>query len=131
MSINVSTAMDTIGTALAGITTLNVLDYIPDSVTPPAAVVGYPEELEYDNTMKRGTDRATFTVTVVVGQAHDQSTRDLLSGYMRGDGSTSTSVKVALDAIGSAVRVMRARTVPMLYAGQQMVGAVFDVDYVA
>lgn len=129
VSINVAAAMDAIGTALDGISTLNVFAYIPDSVTPPAAAVGYPDEVTYDNTMARGTDRATIPVTVVVGRVHDESTATALAAYMAGTGSSS--VKAAVDAIGPGVRVTRAITIPLVYAGVEFVGAQFEVDYVA
>lgn len=131
MSINVAAAMAAIGTALDGITTLNVFAYIPDSVTPPAAAVGYPDELTYDNTMQRGTDRATFPITVVVGIVHDESTVAAASAYMAGDGTVTTSVKAAVDAIGPGVRVTRALTMPLVYSGVEFLGVQFEVDYVA
>lgn len=130
MSLNLNTAMDAIGTALAGITGLNVYSYIPDAVTVPAAVVGFPDEVEYDSTMARGTDRCRFQVTILVQKTNDQTARNDLAGYMNGAGTTTTAVKAALDAIGPYVRVERAR-VGITGVGQvDYLSATFDVDWI-
>lgn len=130
MGLNLNTAMDSIGTALGGISGLNVYPYIPDQVTPPAAVVGFPEEVEYDHTMARGKDRALFEVTVLVQKTNDQTARADLAGYMNGAGTATDSVKSALDAIGSHVRVARARVGVTNVGELQYLSCSFDVDWV-
>lgn len=131
MSLNLNTAMDALGTALGGVTGLRVFDFPPDSISPPAAIVAWPEGLEYDNTHARGTDRATFKVHVLVGKVSDRSARDQVNVYANGAGTASTSVKTALDAIGSGVRVERAAFSVMTVAGTDFLTVSFDVDYVA
>lgn len=128
MSVGVQAALTAIGTALDGIDGLRVFAYIPDSIVPPAAVVDV-EEIVYDHTMGRGTDRATFVVTVAVGKAHDRSSHVAVTTYLEGSGAKS--VKAALDAIGPAVRVTDARKSIVLFASQEFLGATFSVDYVA
>lgn len=128
MSVNLATALTAIETALDGIDGLRVFKYIPDSISPPAAVVDI-DTLEYDNTMARGTDRVTFNVTVAVGKAVDRAAHAAVTTYLEGSGATS--VKAAVDAIGSHVQVMRARKSIVIVAAQEFLGATFEVDYVA
>lgn len=131
MSLNLNTAMDAIGTALAGITGLRVSDYPADSVAVPAAIVAWPDEIEYDHTHARGTDRAVFKVHVMVGKVSDRASRDAINAYTNGAGTASTSVKTALDAMGAHVRVAKATYSVMAVAGIEYLTATFDVDYVA
>lgn len=130
MALNLNTAMDSIGTALGGITGLRVFDYVPDSVAPPVAIVAWPESLEYDNTMKRGFDRATFKVHVLVGKVSDRTARDALNVYANGTGGATASVKAALDALGSHARVERVTFTTITVAGTEYAAATFDVDWV-
>lgn len=75
------------------------------AVQPPCAIVGYPEEIEFDTTFRRGSDRAVFPVWMVCGNVHDRSARDVLSAYI-GDGARS--VKAALEPnVGGAVQTAR------------------------
>lgn len=130
MSINVDAAWDALGQAVGTITGLNVFDFVPDSLQPPAAVVTL-DEITYDYSMKRGSDRAVFKVWIAVGKVHDQSSRDKLAGYMNSAGTTTTSVKAAVDAMGPQVRCGRGSIQVLGEAGQEFLAAVFDVDYVA
>jgi hypothetical protein len=128
--MNLNTAMDALGTALGGITGLNVYDFHAESVADPAAIVGLPDELVYDHTHGRGTDRATFPVHVLVCKADDRSARDLLAAYCGGTGGVAVSVKAALDAL-AGVRVVKADFSVMTMASVEYLAATFDVDYVA
>ena len=135
MALNVSTAMDGLGTRLATITGLRVFDFAPDSLSPPAAIVSLPENIEWDLTMARGSDRCTIPVYVLVGKASDRAARDKLAGYLAGTGATSVKTAIESDeTLGGAVdsvRVMRASSSVMTVAGQEFLAATFDVDVVA
>jgi len=130
MAMNIVTALNAIKTALDGVAGLRTFKFIPDSISPPAAVVDL-DEIIYDNTKGRGTDRATFTVTVAVGKVVDRAAHDQVAGYMSGTGAATTAIKAALDAIGPHVQVLRARKAIVMFASQEFLGATFDVDYVA
>lgn len=130
MSIDVGAAWDALGQAVGTITGLNVFDFVPDSLVPPAAVVTL-DTITYDNTMARGTDRALFKVWIAVGKVHDESSRDKLAGYLNGAGVTTTAVKAAVDALGPQVRCSQGTIQILGEAGQEFLAAVFDVDYVA
>lgn len=131
MPLNLNTAMDAIGTALGGITGLRVYDYPSDNIAVPAAVVAWPDELEYDHTHARGVDRAVFRVHVLVGKVSDRAARDQINAYTNGAGAANASVKTALDAIGPHVRVGKVAFTVMTVAGLEYLTATFDVDYVA
>lgn len=130
MSLNLNTAMDAVGTALAGVTGLRVLDYPAENVAVPAAVVDW-ESIEYDHTHQRGTDRATLKVHVLVGRVSERSARDSLATYVNGTGGVTAAVKAAIDAIGPQVRCQRAVQQVLTMAGSDYRAATFDVDYVA
>lgn len=128
MSVNLANALTALETALGTISGLRVFKFIPDSISPPAAVVDI-DGLEYDNSMGRGTDRVTFAVTVAVGKVVDRAAHAAVTTYMEGTGATS--VKAAVDAIGANWRVMRVRKSIVILAAQEYLGATFEVDYVA
>lgn len=131
MALDLNTAMDAIGTALRTIGGLRVYDYPADQISVPAAVVAWPDEVEYDHTHARGVDRATFRVHVLVGKVSDRAARDALNVYTNGAGAAGTSVKTTLDAMGSHVRVERVSFTVMTVAAVEYLAGTFDVDYVA
>jgi hypothetical protein len=122
--------MDQAGAALEGIDGLRVFPYSADRITPPAAIVGWPEMITYDATMARGMDRQSVPVWVIVGRVDARSARDELAAYL--DGSGSRSVKAALDdGIYTAchtVRVATATVQTFTFAGVEYIGAEFIVD---
>lgn len=81
--------MDDVARRLDMIDGLRAYEYPPDSITPPAAIVSYPEDYTYDGTYHRGADRMTLPVIAVVGRANDRASRELLSVYVDGDGPKS------------------------------------------
>lgn len=73
-------------------------------IQPPCAIVGYPEQIDFDATFGRGSDRAVFPVWMVCGNVSDRTARDVLSGYITG----ATGIKDALDGnLGGAVQTAR------------------------
>jgi hypothetical protein len=109
-----------------------VFSYAAESVTPPAAIVGWPDQITYDATMARGMDQMTFPVWVVVGRVDARSARDTLAAYM--DGAGPSSVKTKLDrGIYSACDSVRVTGVPngvesVSIAAIDYLAAVFDVE---
>lgn len=97
--MNLATVMTELGAALETISGLRVFSFPPDTATAPAAIVGYPESLEFDGTYGRGMDRMMVPVVLVVGKVSDRSSRDELGAYC--DGSGSRSIKATLDGYGS------------------------------
>jgi hypothetical protein len=130
VALNLNTAMDALGTALAGVTGLRVYDYEASTGAVPAAMVLLPEELVYDNTKGRGTDRAVFPILVMVGKISDRSARDRLAGYCDGTGAATVSVKAALDA-AAGVLVNSVTFESVTWGGVPYLAAEFSVQYTA
>lgn len=83
---------DVMGEVAARLDTIDGLRthaYPADLVTPPAAVVTYPTEAEFDTAYARGMDRITLPVVVLIGKVSDRASRDRLSAYLDGSGAKS------------------------------------------
>lgn len=132
MGLDLNATMDALGTRLKTIAGLRVHDYPPESVAVPAAVVGFPDAVEYDQTYAGGADMAVFPVHVVVGKVSDRASRDAIVAYVGRSGPSS--VKTVLEAdptLGGAVktlRVQRAPFVTMTVGGIEYLAASFDVE---
>lgn len=77
---------------------LTAIGYVPDSIPAPCV---FPAEVETDFTgaFARGLDELMVTVRVLVGNADDLSSQELLDGYLSGSGPAS--LKQALEADGT------------------------------
>lgn len=94
--MNLADVMDEVATAVGTIPTLRVFPYWTDRLTPPAAVVTWPDTYDYDETLARGADRVVISLLVTVGRVEQRSARDQLAQYA--DGSGAASVKAAVEA---------------------------------
>jgi hypothetical protein len=128
--IDLAAVMDDLAAALETIPQLRVFPYWADRVTPPAAVVAWPDPLTYDSTMQRGSDQAELSVLVMVGKVDARSSRDQLARYA--DGSGTHSVKAAIDGYAATAydvaRVSRAEFGVFPVAGVEYLAATFFVD---
>lgn len=88
--------MQAIADRLDTIDGLRVYAFPPDVAQPPAAIVGYPEVVTYDNTYGRGSDVMTISVVVVDGRPTDRAVRDRITQYASGSGATS--IKAVLES---------------------------------
>lgn len=120
-----------LGTALDTITGLRVFDYVPDSLSPPAAVVE-PLEVDYDEAMRRGLDFYRAFILIIVGRMSDRSSQDRLDAYVAGSGASS--VKAALEAdksLGGAcstLQITSARPREVVVSGVNMIAYRFEVS---
>jgi hypothetical protein len=130
--MNIADAMDEIGTALGAIDELRVFPYNADRVTPPAAIVGWPDPLVYDITYARGADKFTLPLYLVVARLDARNTRNRLAKYL--DGSGDFSVKAAVEAgtytVFDSVRVAEAALDSYMIGGTEYLGAEFSLDIV-
>ena len=122
--------MDEVAARLGEIAGLRVYSWPPGSVTPPAAVVGYPTTYRYDATYGRGQDTMSLPVVVVVGRPTDRPSRDQLAQYVAGSGPAS--VKTVLEggswsACGE-VTVTGAEFDVYTLGGTDYLAAIFDLD---
>lgn len=122
--------MTDIGTRLKTISGLRVYDFPSDSITPPAAIIAYPDEIVYDATYGRGMDRMTLPVLVLAGKANDRAARNNLVGYADGTGAGSIKSVIESGSYTSfhEVRVVRVEFDVVRVASNDYAAALFDLD---
>lgn len=134
MALDLGAVMDAIGVRLAAITGLRVVDYPPDAVNPPMAIVSLPSDpIEFDSVAGRGADRVAVPISVLVGKVSDRAARDAIAGYLSGTGATSVKVAVegadaTLGGLVHTVRVTSARVDVVTVGSIDYLGASFDVE---
>jgi hypothetical protein len=98
--MDLAAVMDEVGDLLDGIFAGRVFRHPPDgAVPPPAAIVTYPESIDFDATFARGMDRIPdLPVIVLVGRVSARAARTRLAAYVAGAGAKS--VKATLEAPG-------------------------------
>lgn len=113
-----------------GDTGLRVYDYMPDAVTPPAAIVYLPDAIVWDATYGRGSDDMTVPVVVVLGRHPSRAARENLVVYCNGTGAKS--VKAAIEAgpytSMDTARVVRTDFDVVRIGGQDYAGALNEVE---
>lgn len=128
--MNIADVMDDLGTALETIAGLRVFPYWADRITPPAAVVAWPDPLTYDSTFGRGSDRVELAVMVMVGKVDSRTARDKVAAYA--DGSGASSVKVAIEShtptAYHSARVQRCEFGVVTVASVEYLAATFYID---
>jgi hypothetical protein len=128
--MDLADVMDAVANRLDTITSLRVHAYPPGTVTPPAAVVSYPETVAFDETYGRGMDQMTVPVVLVVGKVSDRAARDALGAYC--DGSGSASVKAVLESgtytAFSTLRVTDIDFDTVTIGGTDYIAALFSLD---
>jgi hypothetical protein len=77
-----------IATTLAGITGLRTSAFVPDTISPPIAIVE-PNSIKFDISMGRGLDEFGFKVTVIVGRATDRTAQANIDAFCSSSGSSS------------------------------------------
>lgn len=124
--------MDALGSALDGIEGLRVFPYWAERVTPPAAVVGWPDPLTYDAAMARGADQLDLPVMVLVGKVDSRTARDKVSAYANGSGPAS--VKAVIEAHQTtayhSARVTRCEFGVISVAAVEYLAATFTVNLI-
>lgn len=130
--MNLAEVMDELATAIDTINGLRVFAYPTDTASPPAAMVWYPEAIEYDVALARGGDRLQVPIWVVVGGSDVRSARNELVAYASGSGDSS--VKAAIEAHEAtaydSARVIRAEYTPGVLGGVSYIGMTFYVDVI-
>ncbi len=130
--MNLANVMQAVADRLDTIDGLRCFGFPPHSLSPPAAIVSYPDKITFDETYGRGMDRLTLPVVVVVGRVSDRSARDQLGAYC--DGVGAASVKQVLESGAytafDTVRVTGADFDVVSIAGTDYMAALFDLDIV-
>ncbi|MFG3709484.1 hypothetical protein [Micromonospora sp. NPDC047730] len=120
-----------LGEALKTIEGLNVPEWGVRRVYPPFALIPLPEQVEYDATYGRGSDRIEdWPLLVLLSRPTEPETRKAIAAYA--DGSGPKSVKAAIEAhtytAFDSVRVGRAEFDVVSYDGVDYLAAMFHLD---
>lgn len=95
--MNLADLMDEVASVLDEITGLRVTAFPPATLSPPAGYVTYPEEVSFDETYGRGTDRISgLKFALLSGKVTDRSARDVVCAWAAGTGEKS--VKQLMEA---------------------------------
>jgi hypothetical protein len=127
--MDLDAVMQEVADRLDTITGLRVDGYPAGSVTPPAAVLSYPE-VTYDETMRRGMDRYVLPVWVLVGKVSDRAARATIAPYLDGGGPKSVKTVLEADPYDSldSVRVQRADPDVVSVGGVEYLAYQFTLD---
>ena len=128
--MNLSDVADELATVLAGVTGLRAFGYPAPSVVPPAAVVGWPDEIDPHATFARGGWTAKFPVLIAVGKGDVRSSADAVYGYLNSSGAGSVLAAFTNGrgtSYDSAI-VTSARVEPITIAGIEYLAALLDVE---
>lgn len=125
--------MDDLSTALkTAIPELNTHAYWAKSIVAPAAVIAWPDTYNFDKTMVRGADELIIPVILLVGRAESLDTRDRMSQYASGSGTSS--VKQILEGATftscDSVRVQTVEFSVMTVAGTDYLAGTFNTHVI-
>ena len=131
--MNVKALAEELAGKLGAIEGLRAFGYPVARLPFPGAIVGLPDEITFDQTYGRGSDRLTVPVWVMVARSDERAAALALMSYL--DGSGAKSVKAALDSTNDNVytecdEVTVTTAVPGTYTynGVDAFGAEFTVD---
>jgi len=128
--MDLANVMQAVSDRLDTIAGLRCFAYPPPTLTPPGAVVSYPDTLTFDETYGRGMDRLRLPVVIVVGKVSDRAARDELGLFCNGSGAKS--VKAVLESgtysAFQTVRVMDIEFDVVTIAGVDYMAALFNLD---
>ena len=112
-----------LATNLATISGLRVAAEMPDSPTPPVAIIML-EGVEYDQAMRQGLTQYNFSVSVIVGRAAEREMQRKLDTYLQISGSQSVKLAIESDrTLNGAVydlRVERSNVVGSITINDQI-----------
>ncbi len=123
---------------VTGVPTTSRYGWPQKSVVPPAWVIGYPDDIDYDLTEgAAGYVTATFPCFYIVGDVVTKSARDKLSVVI----GTSAAIKLAIEgtavltggtsAVAQTTRVTNCSPQTITVGAVSLLAARFDVEVVA
>lgn len=128
--MNVLSVANELKTQLQTITTLNVYVGPVRSVTPPAAVIVLPDNIQYDQTFGRGSDRMTWPILLLEGLSADENLVERIGQYANGSGATSIKAVIEAGTYTSfhTVRVSSADFDTLTWEGIDYQAVLFELD---
>jgi hypothetical protein len=122
---------DEITTRLDTIAGLRCFGYPPPTVVPPAAIVSYPERIEFDATYGRGMDRIpAWPVLIIDGKATDRTARERIYEYAAATGTKSVKAVLESGTYTSfdTIRVVDCAFDVVTIASVDYISALFTLD---
>lgn len=120
--------------ALGRLPGVTVYPYAAARITPPAAIVNFPESIQYDATMARGADRMTFPILLVSSSITAENALLTIEKFVDGSDLATHGVKTILEnthyTAMDSVRVMSVEFGAIEIAGTSFLGATFQVDVI-
>lgn len=121
---------DEIALAVSSIEEIRSFPWGTLRVNPPQAMVGWPANLQFDDTFGRGMDSTILPLFILVGHTDARISRVRLGKYLSGSGPDS--VKAALERFEftscDSARAARARVEMVRVAAIEYLGAVFEIE---
>lgn len=132
--MNLGAVMKELGQALQRVPGVTVYPYAAQRVTPPAAIVSFPESIEYDTTMARGADRMTIPIVLVAAAITAENMLLTIEKYVDGGDIATHGVKQILEntryTAMDSVRVVSVEFGQITIAATDFLGATFSVDVI-
>lgn len=121
-----------LATALDTITGLRSFDYVPDGISPPAAVVEPLEVTYHEANISTGLNYYRAYILVIVGRMSDRSSQDRIDAYLNNTGASSIRAAIESDrTLGGAcstLQVVEALPRSVVVSGIDMAAYRFEVD---
>lgn len=121
-----------LATALDTITGLRSFDYVPDGISPPAAVVEPIEVSYHEAQVSTGLNYYRAYILVIVGRMSDRSSQDRIDAYLNNTGASSIRAAIEADrTLGGAcstLSVIEALPRSVVVSGVDMTAYRFEVD---
>src|SRR5258708_5405529 len=116
--------------ATAGSAPTTKFAYPVATLVPPAVVVGYPTDIEYDATMARGSDKVTIPVWYVCGPGGDKAARAVVSAVIGGANEMKAAIEsnATLKTKVQTARVTTATPDSIVIGTVTMIAVRFDVE---
>lgn len=124
---------DEIAAKLATITGLRAYAYDPGAITPPAALVAWPERISYVETYGRGKSRCPdLPVLLLVGKAAERTAAKRIGEYVATAGARSVPAKIESSTwvACDSVTVSWVGFPAVKYAGADYLAAEFHLDVI-
>jgi hypothetical protein len=133
--VDLYAVMTEIATQIDSITTLRAYGWQQGTVQPPAALVGYPDSVDYAGTYGRYQTRVPdLPVLVLVGKASDRIAAKRLGEFLAETGAKSIPAKIMARAgswVACDVVTVKSATFPAVQlAGVDYLAVEFHLDVV-
>ena len=131
--MDLAAIMDALAGATPSAITTRTYAHPVGSVVPPAVVVGYPTEIDFDAVYQEGADRMVIPVFYVCGMVDDAGARTNVSAVISGANSIKTAIETnaTLYTKVDTARVTNATPQMMTIGAVDMIAVRFDVEVLA